>query len=555
MDDQPSPLSARGVCAALLVVAAIAFVLTSCTKVGESVNRTNANSGKPGVLRMGEILEPATLNTELTADQTTVDLSMFWAGYLFNWSDQNQWVPELATQVPTQQNGGISKDGLAITYHLRPGVKWHDGAPFGADDVIFTWHAVMNPNNNIGTRLGYDIISRIDKKDDHTIVVHLKQPYAPFVATFFTMSSTPYAILPKHLLGSLPDINHAPYNNLPIGTGPFKVVRWNKGSLIEFAANRDYWRGPPKLKAIEYHVIPDDDTILTQLRTGEIDMEYAAAQSQVPSLRMIPGMSVDLNPFTQFAMLGYNVQRPIISDIRVRQALAYGTDRPTLIEKGAHGVPLPGYSDQPRFQWAYEPNVMKYPYDPARARALLDAAGWKTGPDGIRVKNGQRLQLVAAGTTGSAIDRVIFGVLEQNWKAIGVDLIEKQYPPSIFGANYASGGIVMTGKYDVALFSWLNGVDPDDSVFTMCDQWPPAGQNAYRYCNPKLDSAERIALRVYPEAERKKQYSTIQKLLASDQPFQVIWFNRRVNVVSDRMQGFKPAHAVTEFWNTWDWSI
>jgi peptide/nickel transport system substrate-binding protein len=544
----------RGRAAAIGAVV-LTLALADCSKVAENVTQTNANAGKPGVLRMGEILEPATLNTELTADQTTVDLSMFWAGYLFNWSDENQWVPELATQVPTQENGGISKDGLAIIYHLRPGVTWQDGAPFGADDVIFSWHAVMNPNNNVSTRLGYDIIGSIDKKDDHTIVVHLKRPYAPFVATFFTMSSTPYAVLPKHLLGSLPDINHAAYNNLPIGTGPFKVAKWSKGSLIEFVANPDYWRGPPKLKSIEYHVIPDDDTILTQLRTGEIDMEYAAAQSQVPSLRTVPGVRVELNPFTQFAMLGYNVQRPFMSDVRIRQALAYGTDRETIIDKAAHGVPVPGNSDQPEFQWAYEPDVVKYPFDPAHANALLDAAGWKTGADGIRIKNGQRLELIAVAPSGSAISRVVFGILQQNWKAIGVDLVEKQYPPSILGANYADGGILMTGKYDVALFSWINGVDPDDSVFTMCDQRPPAGQNSFRYCSPALDAAERVALSVYPQAQRKKQYSIIQKLLAQDQPFLVVYFNRRVNVVSTRMTGFKPAHAVTEFWNPWEWSI
>ncbi|MBV8171262.1 MAG: peptide ABC transporter substrate-binding protein [Candidatus Eremiobacteraeota bacterium] len=538
-----------------LATAAVVLALSACSKVGESVNRTNANAGHAGVLRMGEILEPATLNPELSTDQTTVDLSMFWAGYLFNWSDDNQWVPELATEVPTAQNGGISKDGLSITYHLRPGVKWHDGAPYGADDVIFSWHAVMNPNNNVGSRTGYDIIRAIDKKDDHTIVVHLKQPYAPFVASFFTMSASPYCILPKHLLGSLPDINRASFNNQPVGTGPFKVAKWNKGSLIEFVANPDYWRGPPKLKAVEYHVIPDDDTILTQLRTGEIDMEYAASQSQVPSLREIPGMHVVLNPICAFAMLGYNLKNPILADIRVRQALAYGTDRGTIIEKAAHGVPVPANSDQPTFQWAYEPDVMKFPYDPARARALLDAAGWKTGADGIRVKNGKRLELVAVGTTGSAIDRVLFGVIQQDWKAIGVDLAEKQYPPQIGFANYAAGGIIQTGKFDVAFFSWLNGVDPDDSTFTMCDQWPPAGQNVYHYCNPKLDAAERIALSVYPQMERKKQYAVIQRLLAQDQPFLVIWFNRRVNVVSDRIQGFKPSHVVTEFWNTWEWSI
>jgi peptide/nickel transport system substrate-binding protein len=541
----------------MALMLATCALFCACSKVSTQVQPGTSGHAwtHHGVLRIGEIFDPSTLNTELTTEQTTVDLSMFWAGYLFNWSDDDRWVPELATEVPTTENGGISKDGLRITYHLRPGVKWQDGAPFGADDVIFTWHAVMNPNNNVGSRLGYDIISRIDKIDDHTITVHILRPYAPFVATFFTMSSTPYAILPAHLLASLPDINRAAYNNLPIGTGPFKLVEWHKGSLIKFVANPGYWRGPPKLQTIEYHIIPSDDTILTQLRTHEIDMEYAASQSQLPSLRGIEGTRVILNPFTAFAMLAYNLSGPILHDVRVRRALAYATDRDTIINKAAHGVPVANETDQPNFLWAYNPDTMKYPYNPARASALLDSAGWKLGPDGYRYKEGKRLALVAAGTAGSAIDEIVFGVLQQNWKAAGIDVAEKPYSPMIITANYAAGGILQTGKFDVAFFSWINGVDPDDSAFTMCDQWPPNGQNVYHYCNPTLDAAERTALSVYGQSERKKKYDQIQEMLVADQPFLVIWFNRRVNVVSTDLTGFKPAHAVTEFWNTWEWSI
>jgi peptide/nickel transport system substrate-binding protein len=186
---------------------------------------------------------------------------------------------------------------------------------------------------------------------------------------------------------------------------------------------------------------------------------------------------------------------------------------------------------------------------------LLDASGWKLGSDGYRYKGGRKLELILAGTAGSAIETVVFGVIQQNWKAVGVDLIEKQYSQAIGFANYAEGGIIQTGKFDVAFFSWVNGVDPDDSVFTMCDEWPPAGQNVYHYCNPKLDAAERIALTSYDQPTRKKAYDEIQRLLSVDQPFLVIWFNRRVNVYNTDFKGFKPAHAVTQFWNTWEWSI
>lgn len=540
-----------------IVAIGVASLLAACTRVSTSTGPTTA--GNPwthhGTLRMGEILDPDNLNPVIGQQQTDVDLSMFWAGYLFNWNDRNEWVPELATQVPTLDNGGISKDGLAITYHLRKGVRWQDGAPFGADDVIFTWQAVMNPSNNVGSRLGYDDITHIDKRDAYTIVVHLRKPYAPFVASFFTMGSTPYCVLPKHLLGGMHDINRAAYNNLPIGTGPFRVAEYRKSTLIRFVANPHYWRGPPKLKVIEYHIIPDDNTILTQLETHEVDFEYAAPHSQAPTLAAIPGTHMELTEFTSFAMIAFNNQGPILQDVRVRRALAYATDRQAFINKVAHGIPIAADTDQPRFLWAHNPEVTRYQYDRAKAAALFDEAGWKLGPDGVRARNGVRLELLATALAGDVSSRAIFTLLAQQWKAVGVDLSVKNYPSSLLMAAAQVGGIIENGKYDVSLFSWINGVDPDDSAFTMCDQWPPQGQNNFRFCDPRLDAQERIALTRYDRPTRKAAYDRIQALLAEDEPFIVVWFNRRVTVYNTDFKNYKPAHAVTQFWNTWEWEI
>ncbi len=382
--------------AAFFAVAMITtMVVSGCTKVGTSTGQ--GHNGNPwtvhGVLRWAGVAEPDNMNPLLGTQQIEADLSMFWAGYLFNWNDQNQFVPELATEVPTLGNGGISPDGLTITYHLRKGVKWQDGPPFSADDVIFTWQAIMNPRNNVQTRLGYDIVSSIDKKDDWTIVVHLKKRWSPFIDTFFTMSSTPYPIEPKHILGDLPSINQSPYNVKPVGTGPFIVQEWQKGTIIKMTANPNYWRGPPKLKEVDYQIIPDETTILTQLRAHEVDMEYIAPASQTPSFKDLTGYHIYLTPFTQYRQIALNLTNPILSDVRVRQALAYGINQPELIETISHGVNMEGNTDQPPFLWAYNPNTKKYPHDPVEAGKLLDEAGWTLSSDGYRYKNGKRLEL------------------------------------------------------------------------------------------------------------------------------------------------------------------
>jgi peptide/nickel transport system substrate-binding protein len=537
----------------------IALALFGCTKVGMQTSTQQGNGGNSwtvhGVLRWAGNAEPDNMNPLVGNQQVEADLSMFWAGYLFNWNDKSRFEPELATTVPTPQNGGISADGLAITYHLRPGVKWQDGAPFGADDVIYTWRQVMNPANNVASRVGYDLISAIDKNDDHTIVVHLKKRYAPFIATFFTMGNTPYPVLPKHLLSRYADLNRVPFDNLPVGTGPFKVVKYDKGSLIRMVANPAYWRGAPKLKEVNYHIVPDENTILTQLRTHEIDFEYYAPASQYPSLQNIPGVKAYVTPFTQFGLLALNLTNPFLADVRVRRALAYATDQKALIKNISHGVYVQGDTDQPAFLWAHASHVRQYPHDPKMAGSILDTAGWKLQSDGYRYKNGERLSLTMTGSTGRVEAREALELMQRSWKQLGVDAQIKTYSAPLYFATYGAGGIVQRGKFDVAFFSWINGVDPDDATLFMCNQFPPAGQNVFHFCDPAVDRAENTALREYDQGKRKQAYDEIQTILADQEPLILTWYVSRLDVANTDLKNYKPAHAVTTFWNTWEWAI
>jgi peptide/nickel transport system substrate-binding protein len=542
-----------------ILAVSLAIVLASCTRVVET-NTSGAGGERhawtrPGVLRLASLSDPDTLNTLLGTFQVDIDLSMFWAGYLFNYSDANELVPELATEVPTLRNGGISKDGLTITYHLRKGVQWQDGAPFSADDVVFTWKAVMNPNNNVQTRTGYDDIASIGEPNSSTIVVRLKRAFSPFVNTFFTMSGTPYAILPKHLLAKYHDINQIPYNSKPVGTGPFIVQEWHRGQTLRMIANPHYWRGAPKLKEIQYRAIPDENTLTTSMRTHEIDMWYNASATNYPVASKIAGTHAVLTPFTQFSQVGINTARPITSDVAVRRAIAYATDRARMIETVTYGVNVLGEGDQPAFSWAHDPNLKPVPFDPAKARATLDDAGWKPGPDGIRTKNGQRLHLTIAITTGNAVGIRTAVLLQSAWKDVGIEAEVKQYLSSLMFANYSSGGILQAGKFDVSFSSWVNGVDPDDATLFTSSAIPPGGQNIFRFRNQDVDAQERIALTSNDQAVRKAAYAKIQQIVVDQVPAVTMWFFRRFDVVSDDLKGYKPAHSVTTFWNSWEYSI
>lgn len=509
----------------------------------------------PGVLRIGGRLVPDNLNPVVGTQAIDTDLAMLWASFLITLDDQSNLVPDLAATVPSLSNGGISHDGLTITYHLRHDVKWQDGAPFTADDVAFTWHAVMNKKNFVPSRGGYELVSRIDEPDKFTVVVHLIKPFAPFIRTFFTLSSTSYCVLPKHLLGQMADINHADYNNHPIGTGPFRVASYEKDVEIKFVANPQYFRGAPKLKQIEYRIVPNDNTLLTQIKTHEIDMYYRASEAQAPMLAAIPGTIVYKTPFTRFADIGFNAGNPPLDDVRVRRALAYATNKAELIKKVTHGVDIPADSDQPPFLWAHDDHVTRYPYDPRRAAALLDEAGWALGPDGIRHKNGKPLSLLFTGYNGAATVDAAQEVIQREWKEVGVEVEIKDYPSDLLYAPVGEHGIEQSGSFDAIFESWGNGSDPDDAVLFECANAPPNGWNVYHFCSAQLDAAERTALSVNDDAQRKAAYATVQEVLADQVPVIFLWFEQYVSVANSDLKNYEPGHVGSQWWNPWEWSI
>ncbi len=496
------------------------------------------------------------MNPLLTLTATSIDLYMFMYGFFFNLDDKMHWVPELATEVPTYENGGISKDGLTLTYHLRKGVKWHDGVPFTSHDVVFTVHAIQNPANNLVTREGWDRIASVEAPDDYTVVFHLKKIYASAVATYFAESGN-YPVLPAHILEKYPDLNQVPFNTQPVGTGPFKFVKWVHGDHIELEANPDYWRGAPKLKRIIERFIPTENTILTQMRTHELDAWFRAGSNLYPEIQGLPalGYRVQLEPSMLFAHIDLNQKNALFDDPKVRQAIAYSIDRKKIIHDITHDVHVPGYSVEANLSWAYEPDVAHYDYDPAKAEQLLDEAGWKPGPDGVREKDGQKLAFslntVAGGKNGEATETLV----QQDLRAVGIDASIKNYPAALFFAPYQQNGILTRGNYDAAFFSWVAGVDPDNESLYASYEIPPAGQNNLYLVDPLIDQAEKAALSTYDQNVRKKYYSVIQKELAEQAYTIVMYYSRQVFVTSTNFLNFVPAPATTSNWNTWEWEM
>lgn len=538
--------------------AAFALVLavgvTACTKTGGGGQPSSAegriNSFTiPHVLRYttapGDV---NTLNPHLAQGTDLFLMSELTMAWLVRWDEHNNPYPELATEVPTQQNGGVSKDGLTITYHIRKGVKWSDGAPFDADDVVFSTKVVLNPATNEIGRLGWDRIVKIDEPDKFTVVYHLSKPYSPFLETFFSPAGANPCILPKHLLAKYPNINNIPYNSLPVGIGPFKYKEWLRSTKVVMVANPLYWRGLPKLKEVDWIVIPERNTAVTQLQSHQVDMWYPVPGSYLARVQAIPAYTTIRLPSYYFNHMDFNLNSPKLQDAAVRQALRLAIDRATIRQKIGHGV---GYlQDQPAAHTAsyWDPNIKFVDFNIAKANEILDRAGWKRGADGIREKNGVKLQLDFVSTTGSPDADQQIELIRNWWSEIGVSITVKHYPIALLLAPAQEGGIVMAGKFDAVFFAW--GLDPvgDFSPLYSRAAIPPGGQNDLHWSNPQADQAMQALFGHYDQAQRDKDDVIVQEALNREVPTIVMSGREDIYAVNKDLKNFRP-NAVSPFDN------
>ncbi|HTJ28729.1 MAG TPA: peptide ABC transporter substrate-binding protein [Candidatus Limnocylindria bacterium] len=537
--------------AGLAAFLACILVLAGCTReTPQSAGGRHAWT-QPNVLRLADIADPDSLDPLLSTMDLSYDLSSLIFSYLVVSDAHGKLIGDLATKVPTLANGGISTDGKTYTYHLRSGVVWHDGAPFTARDVAFSWRAIMSPRNNVLHREGYEEVASVATPDDHTVVVHLRRRYPPFVTQFFTtLQEGAKPVVPAHLLAAAPEINDVPFNAHPVGTGPFRFVRWDRGHQIVLEANPRYFRGRPKLDRIVLEIVPDMNTVATLLRTHEVDLAVTATPLVYSELRGADGLRETLTDWNAARLLMLDDVRPALRHPEVRQAIARAIDFPALIRDLTYGTGAPAHDILPPTSLGYVANP-PYPYDPAAASALLEHNGWKLGRDGVRVKDGVRLELVMV--IASAGDDQAFGVqLQQMLRTIGIRVVLKPYP---YKGIYAYDGPIVKGTFDLALFRNTLEYDPDSTSTLSCAAFAPQGENEARFCDPHVDALERDGLATDDPHARAAIYREIGRLVHDEVAYIPLYRAQRPSVFNEDLRGYDPAPVAASWWDAYRWSI
>jgi peptide/nickel transport system substrate-binding protein len=502
---------------------------------------------------IGMTQEPVNFNALLYVNSGTEEVPeacIFDA--LWDVNDKGEFIPNLAVRVPTLENGGISPDGLVWKIELKKGVKWQDGAPFTAKDVEFTYQTIVNPKIAIRSRSGFDLISEFKIIDDYNAEIHLAKPFVPFAWAWQKMH-----IVPEHILSKVPDINTAPYNTNPIGTGPYKLVKRVAGSHMVYNRNTDYHRGAPAIETVIHKFVPDQTVLYTQFKTGEIDVLglHGVPPERFEESRHLAGRDALETPAPWVEFVYFNCGKPQFQEKVVRQALYYAIDKEKWIKDIYYGLPPRTLSYLHPTHWAYNSDLKDPGHDPGRAAEMLDAAGWKKGSDGIREKNGVKLKFSMSTTAGSKAREQAEAMVQANWKDIGVAMEIKNMPASVVWGEYTT-----KSQFDTLMVGWepTVGMDPDYTARCHSKQIPVkygTGSNYVQYENPVLDKLLEEGVLISDMQKRKAVYGKIQAILHDDVPFAPIFAYMFMYGKKSDLQGYKINPYVTDItWNIQEWS-
>jgi peptide/nickel transport system substrate-binding protein len=515
----------------------------------------------------------ATMNPYTTTALITMQVVPAIVEPLLGVDPDGQYFPVLAREVPTVDNGGVSADGRTVTWRLRDGVVWSDGTPFTADDVVFTYEAATSSTGGSVRAGAFAGITAIEALDDTTVEV----VYAEYNSSY--LDQFQWGILPRHATGDPDAMSTWDYNRAPVGTGPFRLGEWRTGDRIILDRNeavRDSVR--PHVDRVIFMVVPSEETRAAMMQRGDADVMLWPGSALREVWEASPNVTQQLAPeiwiMRMFLNLGERdnpvegqAPHPILGDVRVRQALAHGIDYDLIIDDLAEGRVVRATSP---FQlgW-YACTLDGYAYDPERAAALLEEAGWVPGPDGVRVAqgapyaaDGTRLSLDIVGYTDFRLLEQTQLVIADLYRDLGVELNVRNVEMSVLFGGWADRAARKTGDFDILMYDTGAGINPQLHVFDLLHssnvprvENDGAGGNYSRWQNARADELLELAGRSPDLEERRGAYCEVADLVDAELPQIYLYQFAGGHAFATRLQGYQMNTWSGLMWNVADWRI
>jgi len=407
-----------------------------------------------------------------------------------------------------------------VTFRLHKSVRWHDGAPFTSRDVKFTYDAIMDDRVASPRKPDYELVLSVEAPDEHTVRVVYRRPFSP------ALESWMMSMLPSHLLADkAPDQWPLAFNRAPVGTGPFKFAEWKTNQFVRVTRNDDYFQGRPHMDGIVFRVLPDPLTLRLAFETRQVDF-WAADPWAVGSFREDERFTLFSAPSNSYNYVGWNLRRPMFQDLRVRQALAHAVNVDQMIRYVLYGFGTQSTGIFTPEMWFFNPRVQPLAYDPEKAKQLLDEAGWVPGPDGIRVKNGERFAFTLLTNNGNVIRSDIATLVQENLRAVGVEVAVEMYEWAVLLKRF-----VDQREFDAIVLGWALGQGFDQFQIWHSSQTEPERLNMVGY---KSEQADRLLESVREEFDREKiiaMCGELQQLIYDDQPYLFLFVPQGTSVM------------------------
>jgi peptide/nickel transport system substrate-binding protein len=550
----------------------LALVAAGC---GGSSSNNNTNgigayqyqqpTNKGGTLLYSDWEFPTSTNPLFNTSVAGVELSSALWGVPFAVTPGGKLLPDELTEIPSQANGDVSKDGLTVTMKLNPNLKWSDGAPLTASDFKYWWKVNQDPATGAASTTGFDQITSIDTPDPHTVVLHYKQLFAPFLYYLPTAA-------PEHVWSSIPNadlmtteaVNLAP----KVTSGPYMVQDYASGQSFTMVPNKYFTSTslhPTVLDKLVFKGYQSKDSLIAGYQAGETDHAEDFTLGDLQKLNNLPGLHITSG--ASYEHLDFNLSKPYLQNFNVRKAMYQAIDRcqmiQSLLSQPCNRLIVnnlePGLPDA-------NTSIQGFPYDLNAAKQDMKAAGWdcSKAPATPCTKGGEpfpTLQLVT--TSGNALRQNTVQVIKNDLSKLGipVNLDGNLYPAGTLFGDYASGGILATGKYDLAEYAYVLGLDSDGNLYYSyhSSQIPsgndPAGQNFQHLSDTKLDQMLQQGRSTIDQQQRSTIYKNVQAYMVQQQAYQVPLYTRPNITLTDGSVGnyFPNPVSVGNQWNIGDW--